>query len=316
MTQPFGPPPPFDREFRLFFDNVPQPLPALTEEQRIAGRTGALSPLELLTLDGTYDVSEIEGDGIEMVLARPAGADGPTPCIYLLHYGGMIGGDPRSAALPVLQYLAGPLGLSVVSAKYRLAPDVQAPLLAEDGFTGLHWVADHAVEIGVDPDRIILMGISGGGGLAASCALMARDRNGPSLRGVLLMYPQLDDRLETPSTHQMSEVGIWRKPDNEFAWNAVLGQRRGAPDVTYEEAAARATDLSGLPPTYLDAGSAETFRDEIVDYAQRIWLAGGQADLHVWDGAFHGFDLGLPDSSLGRASWQNKRDWVTRQLRA
>lgn len=310
-----GPPPLFDREFRPFFDNIPQPLPALNDEQRLAARAAAVPSLNDLSLDGRYNVTEHEGNGIPLLVATPVDAEGPVACLYLLHYGGMVLGDARTAALAVLQHLAAPLGLAVVSATYRLAPDVRAPELANDGFAGLTWLADNAEQVGVDASRLILMGISGGGGLAASCALMARDRGGPDLRAVLLMYPMLDDRNETPSSHQMNGVGIWRRDDNVYAWDQVLGDRRGAADVGYDEAPSRATDLSGLPPTYLDCGSAETFRDEIVDFAQRIWFAGGSADLHVWDGAFHGFDLGAPDALVSRSSWQTKRDWVSRQLR-
>lgn len=176
------------------------------------------------------------------------------------------------------------------------------------------WLAQEADGLGLDRDRLLLMGMSGGGGLAASCALMAHDRLGLGLRGQLLMYPMLDDRNDTPSAYQMMDVGIWRQADNDYAWRQVLGQNAGTDAVDYRAAAARADSLAGLPPAYLDVGSAETFRDEVVDFARRIWLAGEAADLHVWDGAFHGFDLVAPESRLGAASWRTKSDWVSRRI--
>ncbi|MFD7097558.1 alpha/beta hydrolase, partial [Streptomyces xanthophaeus] len=76
----------------------------------------------------------------------------------------------------------------------------------------------------------------------------------------------------------------------------------------------RATDLSGLPPAYVDVGSAETFRDEDVAYADAIWRAGGQAELHVWPGAFHGFDSLAPDAALSRDARDARTRWLRRVL--
>src|SRR5689334_12990541 len=106
----------------------------------------------------------------------------------------------------------------------------------------------------------------------------------------MLIYPMLDDRNDTASAWQMAGRGIWDRTANDTGWTALLGAARGGPDVSPYAAPARASDLSGLPPAFIDVGSAETFRDEDIAYANRIWLAGGQAELHVWPGCFHGFD--------------------------
>src|SRR5215813_6977255 len=124
---------------------------------------------------------------------------------------------------------------------------------------------------------------------APAAALLARDRGGPALAGQLLMCPMLDDRNDTPSSRQMAGLGIWDHAANEVGWTALLGPARGGADVSPYAAPARASDLSGLPPAFIDMGSAETFRDEDVAYATRIWQAGGSAELHVWPGGFHGF---------------------------
>ena len=95
---------------------------------------------------------------------------------------------------------------------------------------------------------------------------------------------------------------MWTREKNAFGWQSVLGDT--APDeVSPFVSPARATDLAGLPTTYVDAGSAEVFRDEDVNFASRIWEAGGQAELHLWAGGFHGFDAMFPDANslAGRA---------------
>jgi acetyl esterase/lipase len=114
----------------------------------------------------------------------------------------------------------------------------------------------------------------------------------------MLLCPMLDDRNDTTSARQMAGLGVWDQTSNNTGWTALLGAARG-PDVSPYAAPARATDLSGLPPAFIDVGSAETFRDEDVAYASRIWAAGGRAELHVWPGGFHGFIALAPESTLG-----------------
>lgn len=126
----------------------------------------------------------------------------------------------------------------------------------------------------------------------------------------------LDDRNDTPSAHQLAGVGIWDRVSNETGWAALLGDARGGPDVSPYAAPARATDLSGLPPAFIDVGSAETFRDEDVAYASRLWQAGGQAELHVWPGGFHGFDGFVPDAAISRDAQEARLRWLDRLLGA
>ena len=166
----------------------------------------------------------------------------------------------------------------------------------------------------MDKDRIILAGESGGGGLAASLAILARDRRGPIVLGQLLMAPMLDDRNDTLSSHQMEGLGIWDLTSNETGWRALLGDAQGGPDGSPYAAAARAEDLSRLPVTFLDVGSAETFRDEVVAFGSGIWAAGGDAELHVWPGGFHAFYLDLPEAQLSVAALRARVDWLRRLL--
>lgn len=143
---------------------------------------------------------------------------------------------------------------------------------------------------------------------------MARDHGGPAVRGQLLIYPMLDDRCETPSSHQFLDGTIWVRSSNITGWTALLGDARGGPDVSPFAAPARATDLSGLPPTYVDVGSVDVFRDEAVGYASRIWQAGGNAELHVWPGGCHGFDQLAPEAALSRRARATRMDWLSRVI--
>lgn len=216
----------------------------------------------------------------------------PGPAIYHIHGGGVITGDRLLGPALMLPWIAEHDAV-LVTVEYRLAPEYPDPCPVEDCYAGLVWTAQHADELGIDAERLLIAGTSAGDGLTAGTALLARDRSSPPLVGQLLMCPMLDDRDNTVSTLQY-DVGSWTRDQNRVGWTALLGARRGSPEVPPYAAPARATDLSGLPPAYLDVGSAEVFRDETVAYASGLWRDGIQAELHVWAGGAHGFDLMAP----------------------
>ncbi|MFF1561690.1 alpha/beta hydrolase [Streptomyces sp. NPDC058279] len=293
---------------------------AARQERDAAGRPRPT--VRELRADGRFEVEELRvprasgGEDVTLVSARPAGIAGPLPLLYYMHGGGMITGNAWSVLPRLLREWALPLGLAVVSVAYRLAPRTRYPGQLEDCYAGLCWASEHAAALGVDADRVVIGGKSAGGGLAAALALFARDRGGPRAIGQLLLCPMLDDRNDSFSAHQMAGVDLWDRTSNATAWQAVLGDRYGAPDVPPYAAPARATDLSGLPPAYIDVGSAETFRDEDVAYAQAIWRAGGRAELHVWPGGFHGFDTFAPEAALSRDAREARTRWLRRVLSA
>ncbi|MEU9264909.1 alpha/beta hydrolase [Streptomyces sp. NPDC048251] len=318
-------PPPFDPELGAALELIREMIqPGLTAEDIETVRQGPgialLAELDL-TLGGAFEVEDrtVPGPrgapGISLLICRPTAPAParPRPVVYHVHGGGMVLGNNRVGVDVALDW-ARELDMVVVSVEYRLAPEHPHPAPVEDVYAGLLWTAEHAAELGADPERIVLAGASAGGGLGAALALLLRDRQGPRPLGQLLMCPMLDDRNDTPSSHQMAGLGVWDRTANETGWTALLGERRGGPDVSPYAAPARAEDLSGLPPAFLDVGSAETFRDEVVAYASRIWQAGGIAELHVWPGGFHGFDGFAPQAALSRSARAAHLDWLRRLL--
>jgi acetyl esterase/lipase len=317
-------PPPFDPELAAALAVIAEGIPrefTLDLIPFMRQPNAAMPPVtdEELSRGGAFEVTERQVPGpagapdISLLIGRPVGAVAPTAGIYHIHGGGMIIGDNRLGLPQVLEW-AEEFQAAVVSVEYRLAPETPHPGPMEDCYAGLAWTAAHADELGIDPDRIMVAGGSAGGGLAAAVALLARDRGGPALTAQMLMCPMLDDRNDTPSSGQMAGLGVWDRASNETGWTALLGAARGGPDVSPYAAPARAADLSGLPPAFIDVGSAETFRDEAVTYASRIWQAGGIAELHVWPGGFHGFSMMAPQAALSRDSAAAQRNWLRRVL--
>lgn len=253
------------------------------------------------------------GAPIELSVLRSRQATGPRPVVLYAHSGGLMFGDRFSGIDLALDWVTD-LGAVLVTVDYRLAPEHPDPVPREDMYAALEWTHAHADRLGVRTDRLLVAGASAGGGLAAGLALAARDRGGPAACGLLLDYPMLDDRGRTLSTTQFDGVGVWDRVSNETGWSALLGDRRGGPDVSAYAAPARAQNLSGLPPTFVVVGAAEIFRDEAIDFASRIWKVGGDAELHVFGGAFHACDIFAPHTSVGRAMIGTRNTWVDRVL--
>ncbi|QIQ01217.1 alpha/beta hydrolase [Streptomyces liangshanensis] len=284
------------------------PVDALLEGRKVErrevtapGGDGTRIPLSVFTPTGPASTP----------VAPPTGA----PCVYWVHGGGMVMGD-RFAQLDIPLEWLDLFGAVVVSVEYRLAPEATGTALVDDCYDGLLWVVEHTEELGVDPARIVVAGASAGGGLAAGLTLMARDRGTPAIAAQMLIYPMLDHRNVTTSSRQYAGgPGVWTREMNAFGWRSVLA---GLPDeeVPGYVSPACADDLSRLPTTYIDAGSAEVFRDEDVAYAGRIWAAGGQAELHVWAGGFHGFDALYPKAQVAEAARRARTHWLTRVLDA
>jgi acetyl esterase/lipase len=239
---------------------------------------------------------------VRVVITRPDDLPTPAPAMVWIHGGGFVLGSadqdqPNAAAL------ASGVGMVVVAVDYGLAPENPAPGPVEDCFTVLEWVHAHRDDLGVDGDRIAIGGASAGGGLAACLALVARDR-GVDVAFQYLVFPMLDDRtVTTPDPNPVTGQFVWTRASNAFGWRCLLAGEPGGPDVSPYAAAARATNLRGLPPAFVEVGTLDLFLDEDVEYARRLVRAGVPTELHVYPGAFHGFQAAA-DSTVARTSAQ------------
>ena len=256
----------------------------------------------------------IEGDpGVTIRVHGPAGAEGPLPRVYSMHGGGYVLGsyatdDARLDGWSKTHHCVG------VSVDYRLAPETPYPGPLDDCYLGLKWVYDHHDELGIDPERIGVSGTSAGSGLAAGLALLARDRGEIPLRFQLLDAPMIDDRQQTPSS-QRDDLVIFDRHSNEFGWRSYLGELYGTSEIPAYAAPARATDLGGLPPTYICVGNVDGFRDDAIEYATRLNQAGVPTELHVYAGAPHGVKR-FVDVPVAQRYIEGINEWIGLQLQA
>ena len=259
------------------------------------------------------DVPGNGASGASMRLYEPVDRATPAPALLWIHGGGFLIGDPEQDRRSSIGF-ARELGITVAAVRYRLAPEHPAPAALEDAYAALTWLFANADELGIDPTRIAIGGASAGGGLAAALALYAHDHGLVRPAFQLLVYPMLDDRTATRTDLPSKGVRMWTPGSNRFAWTAYLGMEPGVGGVSPYAAPSRREDLSGLPPAWIGVGTNDLFHDEDVVYAGRLGEAGVPCDLHVVDGAFHGFDAVLPKAGVSRGFWQTQADALRRAL--
>jgi acetyl esterase/lipase len=175
--------------------------------------------------------------------------------------------------------------------------------ILDNCYAALKWVHANSEKLQVDKDRMVIWGESAGGGIAAGVASLARDRGlSPPLAEQILVNPLLDDRnvLEQPD---IGDLAIWTIADDITGWGALLGQgHESNEEISCYGLPARATDLTGLPDTFIDGGTLDISRDESLSYATRLMKSGVAVKCHLYPGV--GF---APESSITKEALECRR---------
>ncbi|MFN8399621.1 MAG: alpha/beta hydrolase [Anaerolineales bacterium] len=237
-----------------------------------------------------------DGNQVRVRVYKPKSANEALPALLWIHGGGYLIGNPEQDENTCIQYVR-ELKISVFSVEYRLALQKSFPAGLEDCYATLQWIATHAIEFGIDKERIAIGGASAGGGLAAALAQLAHDRQEVQPIFQLLVYPMLDDR--TALRTDLYDINIaWNQPSNRFGWSAYLGKECGSEDVPNYSVPARRENLAGLARAWVGVGDLDLFYTEDLLYAQRLNEAGADCEVVVVPGAFHGFDAFTSQASV------------------
>ncbi|PKW15464.1 alpha/beta hydrolase [Saccharopolyspora spinosa] len=262
---------------------------------RALQHTSTQPALANLSYDGV-DVRVVSAAGlgnapdVPIRLLTPEGAAAPLPVLVAIHGGGFVLGTAQEYEYFCLEVVR-ELGIAVANVEYRLAPETPFPGPLEDCYAALKYVYTNSDELGLDPSRIAVGGSSAGGGLAAGTILKARDTGEVPVVFQYLISPAIDDRLATPSMTEFVDTPVVNRRTGVLAWQNYLGADYAGPDdprVSIYAAPGRATDLTGLPPTYIVAMELDPLRDENIEYALRLLRAGVSVELHSHPGTFHG----------------------------
>jgi len=253
-----------------------------------------------------------DGTQVRLRVYRKIGSTARGALLYI-HGGGMIVSSIEDYDERCMHYCTN-TGLPVVSVDYPLAPEAPYPAQINDALIALAWMHESADENGWDTARIGICGDSAGGGLTAGTVLKNRDTTELPLACQMLVYPMLDDSNVVPDRRFPKQFQIWTYTDNETGWDAYLSGLSDRTDVPIYAAPSRATDLSGLPPTYIDTGTLDIFYDEDLAYAKKMIADGVSVEGHIWNGAPHGFDYFAFDSGIAKTAWEARFAFLVEHL--
>jgi acetyl esterase/lipase len=256
-----------------------------------------------LVADVTMSLRRAGGVPVRVYQPKAPSGDAQRAALLWVHGGGLILGDAAQDD-GTCSRVARDLGLTVVSVDHRLAPEHPFPAAIDDCFAAWRWLVDDAAALGVSPERVVVGGISAGGGLAASLAQRVADHDGPPLAGQLLVCPMLDDRTAADRSRDAANHPIWNNRNNRGGWSAYLGRPAGlAHDAELAPYAvpARRPALQRLAPAWIGVGTLDLFLDEDRAYARRLREAGVACELHEVRGGIHGFHKTRPRAAVSRA---------------
>lgn len=239
--------------------------------------------------------ASIHGPAVRVCIYRPDSDevdDRTLPAIFYIHGGGFVLGRPEMADA-YLDNLAKALRAVVVAVDYRLAPEHPFPAPLDDCHTALEWLVAEAPALGIDRHRVVIMGHSAGGGLAAALALRVRDQGQYRSAGLMMLYPMLDHRTGTPAAavdNPTTGTLSWTRDANRFCWQCLRGAYAIEDERAYLFSPALAPHLQGLPPSFIGVGALDLFLEEDAAFALGLSRAGVPIEMHIYPGAPHMFD--------------------------
>jgi acetyl esterase/lipase len=236
---------------------------------------------------------------IRLLILRPLDrSEKPVPGVLWVHGGGYQSGSAKDIFATRALSLVVRFGAVLVAPDYRLSRKHPYPAALHDCWAALLYLKEHAEELGVRPDQLMVGGESAGGGMAAALCMLARDRGEVNIAFQMPLYPMLDDR-DTPSSRD-NHAPNWNTRRNRKAWKRYLREAYGTDLVSCYAAPARCEDYRGLPPCYTFVGDIEPFYCETVEYVRRLREAGVRAEADVYPDWFHAYDLFFPAKKIVR----------------
>jgi acetyl esterase/lipase len=272
--------------------------------------TGRVKPASIPD-DVTFEKVDVDGAPGIHVFSPAVGGSGAA--LLYIHAGGMVIGSPLldyQLAIDVVRQL----GITVVLAGYRLAPEHPFPIPVDDCERGWNWIIDNASLRGIDPARVAIGGQSAGGGLAAMLVQRLHDKGGVQPAAQWLICPMLDDRTAGDRSLDKIKNRLWNNKSNRAGWTAFLGTTPGSADVPSGSVPSRRTDVSGLPPAWIGTGTVELFYREDVAYAHALEAAGVDVTLDEVPGAPHAFEAMAAKTRIAQHYVERARRWLAGRL--
>lgn len=231
---------------------------------------------------------------VKLKIYKPNNAQTVKPALLWMHGGGYILGSVDND--PIAVEIAKSMDIIIISVDYSLAPEQPFPAAHNDCYLALHWLIEQSDSLGIDINKVAVGGDSAGAGLAACLVQRLIIEQGPKICFQLLLYPMLDHQHNTPSG-LITDYPVWNRKTSLNAWQMYLGNQKDIPPFAVAE---QMEDVSNHPPAYITVGEVDLFRDECINYAQRLMRCGVATELAVFPGMVHGGQFLVPTAAVSQ----------------
>lgn len=253
-----------------------------------------------------YSTPGFNNANLSTLVIEPKQSIRNLPCIFFFHGGGFMLRASK-AHYQIAKWYAQRANCKVVLPDYRLLPKYKYPVAIEDCYNTYLWLLKNAEKMNINKDMIIVAGDSGGGNIAGAVTAMLRNRGFPLPQGMMLIYPILDKRMNTESMKRFTDTPIWDSCCMKKVWDIYLEE--------YDEGQANYFSISEMdshnffPKTYIEVAEFDCLRDEGIEFAKKLQSQGVSAEVHIVNGACHGYESALKSSIVDKC--MNKRiDWI------
>ena len=234
---------------------------------------------------------------VSVRIYRPAGSGGLLPAAMYFHGGGWVLGS-KDTHDRLLRDLVHNTPAAFVFVNYTPSPEARYPVPVEQAYAATRYVWEHGHELGLDGNRLAVIGDSVGGNMAAAVTLLAKERGGPPIRYQVLCYPVTDSTLKQKSYSEFAEGPWLTKEAMEWFWDLYAPDKKDRKKITAAPLQASIDQLQGLPPALVMVDENDILRDEGEEYAKKLSLAGNDVTAVRYLGTFHDFMMlnGLADT--------------------
>jgi acetyl esterase/lipase len=279
-------------KFLKFLNNGGTPLEELPvkEARNVLVKAQASVNVDVSGIDESEKTITADGYSIKLNLVRPAGVNEKLPVFVFLHGGGWVLGDyPTHKRL--VRDLVVLSGCAAVFVNYTPSPEAKYPKPLNEIYAATKWVADHGDEINVDGKRLAIVGNSVGGNMAIATGLMAKEKDGPEIKLMVLLWPVTDSGFDTESYKIYATGRFLTAPLMKWMFDQYTTDPQERKEIYVSPLQATIEQLRGLPPTTIHLVENDILRDEGEALGRKLDEAGVDVSTIRYNGVIHDFGL-------------------------
>jgi len=306
------------REFLKILNSGGKPLEELSKEdaRNVLINAQASVKVDYSGIEESKETIMQDGLSVSLNIVRPQGAKGKLPVFIFVHGGGWILGDYQTHRR-LVRDLVVLSGCAAAFVNYTPSPEAHYPVALNEIHAAAKWIAENGSKINVDGSRLAIVGNSAGGNLAAAAALLAKEKNGPKISFVNLLWPVADAGFDTESYKKFATHRFLTSATMQWMFDQYTTNAKDRNDYHVSLVKATKEQLKDFPPTLIQVSQNDILRDEGETFGRHLDEAGVAVSTLRYNGTIHDFGLlnALATQPATKAMLEHAADGLKRHLK-